>query len=361
MRHLDIPTPDTLELSIFGAGIGEALAVHVGDGEWLLVDSCLDANGQASGATYLSQLGVPPTAVTMIVVTHWHQDHVEGVEQLITKYQQARIFMPGAFKSQDLLLLVRAGAENEALGTGNLKTSVSFARAVEQLIANRRSPTLVEIDKVLRAKQLGNVGKVMVSALSPSDAARLLSMGQFADFVATGLPSRRRPTKFDPNHCAIALWIQWGDQRILLGSDLVDTGNPNVGWKAALTSQVLTADSARAEVIKVAHHGSENGHSKTFWNKYVSSPVVGMTTYATGRSPPPQPSDIARLIECCREVWCAPVPQPPKPLRAKAVSKFVQSQGIKITRRVKRHGHLRIRLSPSGSISASCNGDAAQL
>jgi hypothetical protein len=35
------PRPDELELSLFGSGIGESLAVHLGNGEWAIVDSGL--------------------------------------------------------------------------------------------------------------------------------------------------------------------------------------------------------------------------------------------------------------------------------------------------------------------------------
>ena len=34
------PASDEVELSLFGPGYGEAIAVHVGDGKWILIDSC---------------------------------------------------------------------------------------------------------------------------------------------------------------------------------------------------------------------------------------------------------------------------------------------------------------------------------
>ena len=32
------PGIDTLEVSLFGYGVGESLAIHVGNGDWILVD-----------------------------------------------------------------------------------------------------------------------------------------------------------------------------------------------------------------------------------------------------------------------------------------------------------------------------------
>lgn len=36
------PAADEIEFSLFGPGYGEAVAVHLGDGTWLLIDSCID-------------------------------------------------------------------------------------------------------------------------------------------------------------------------------------------------------------------------------------------------------------------------------------------------------------------------------
>ena len=32
------PAPDELEVSLFGRGVGECAVVHLGSGEWLVVD-----------------------------------------------------------------------------------------------------------------------------------------------------------------------------------------------------------------------------------------------------------------------------------------------------------------------------------
>lgn len=36
------PALNEVEISVFGPGYGEAIAVHTGNGNWLLVDSCID-------------------------------------------------------------------------------------------------------------------------------------------------------------------------------------------------------------------------------------------------------------------------------------------------------------------------------
>src|SRR5207245_4671337 len=52
------PGPDEIELSIFGPGFGECLLVHLGDADWMMVDSCMDQrHRQQPALTYLREMG----------------------------------------------------------------------------------------------------------------------------------------------------------------------------------------------------------------------------------------------------------------------------------------------------------------
>jgi len=53
------PAVDELEVSVFGPGVGECVLVHFGEGEWMVVDSCLDrATSRPAALDYLTELGV---------------------------------------------------------------------------------------------------------------------------------------------------------------------------------------------------------------------------------------------------------------------------------------------------------------
>ena len=76
------PRDDEFELTLLGPGYGESIVMHVGEGAWVLVDSCGRANAPAA-LEYLGTLGVDPAeAVKLIVASHWHDDHVRGIEQM---------------------------------------------------------------------------------------------------------------------------------------------------------------------------------------------------------------------------------------------------------------------------------------
>ena len=70
------PAPTEVEVSLFGPGVGECVVIHLGLGEWLIVDSCLTAGREPVAISYLSELGVPLDSVRMCLFTHFHDDHI---------------------------------------------------------------------------------------------------------------------------------------------------------------------------------------------------------------------------------------------------------------------------------------------
>jgi hypothetical protein len=55
------PQYDEIEVSVFGSGYGESVLVHLGQHEWMVVDSCVDMpSGQPAPIQYLRGLGINP-------------------------------------------------------------------------------------------------------------------------------------------------------------------------------------------------------------------------------------------------------------------------------------------------------------
>ena len=98
------PKSDEFEVTVFGPGYGEAIAVHLGEQNWMLVDSCLDPETKKPAAeSYLSQLGVTPSAVRVIVASHWHDDHVKGLSRLVQMYPAAELQISSVFDNSEAL------------------------------------------------------------------------------------------------------------------------------------------------------------------------------------------------------------------------------------------------------------------
>ncbi len=84
---MDLPASHIAEVSLIGTGggYGESSVIHVGNNEWIVIDSCINPNTfQCLPLEYLRKIGVDvKTQVKSIVCTHWHNDHIQGMSQLV--------------------------------------------------------------------------------------------------------------------------------------------------------------------------------------------------------------------------------------------------------------------------------------
>lgn len=46
------PAHDELEVSVFGPGYGEAIVIHLGENEWILIDSCIEPESKEPAAIH---------------------------------------------------------------------------------------------------------------------------------------------------------------------------------------------------------------------------------------------------------------------------------------------------------------------
>lgn len=254
------PKSDEIEVSVFGPGYGEAVLVHVGDGEWLIVDSCWDARARRNPVLhYLASMGVDPaSAVVAVVVSHWHSDHVRGISDIALACSNASFWISAALTSKELLLAARA-VTIEGVSRNNPYSE--FFRLMEILsirndTAGRKIANLAtEGITVLRRSREDSMA-MRLEALSPSQVGVAEAHRQIAALLPGAAPVTRAPKHVAPNHAAIALWLELGDDSILLGSDLEESGIG--GWSAVLAH--CSEFTSLARFVKIAHHGSTTSH-----------------------------------------------------------------------------------------------------
>ena len=115
------PADDEIEVTLFGPGYGEAIAIHLGEKAWLLVDSCIDPNSNApASGTYLDRIGIDPGLVRAIIASHWHDDHVRGISRLTESYPDAEFMISAVFNDNDAsaFLAAYSGASSAGLARG---------------------------------------------------------------------------------------------------------------------------------------------------------------------------------------------------------------------------------------------------
>lgn len=339
------PRADELEVSLFGPGYGESLAVHLGESQWMIVDSCVDASGRPPSLAYLESLGVDCAAdVAAVVATHWHDDHVRGLADVLEACERARFLCPVALSSKEFLKLTQAnpaGADRTTSGVRELGRALDIARARKKRGRPQAGPVLVAENQVIYEG-----GQCDVRALSPSSAATETALRAIAELLPAELRPHLRVVPPKQNECSVALWLRGDAGSALLAADVERQTTDDRGWGAVVA--LAPARSGRASLVKVPHHGSETAHDARMWDELLSlEPSAMLTPWSLGGRSLPSRSDrerIAVLAPDARLVGNVGV----KPKRYDgAVERTLKEAALSRETALGRMGHTRARCDPA--------------
>jgi len=340
------PAPQELEISIFGPGFGECVVLHLGNGEWGVIDSCLDPDSKRSAALhYLESIRIDvATAVKFVVATHWHDDHMQGISAVFQEAKSAFFVCTQAVRQPDFNEVLSSWTGTRFLVGGS---GVDELRRVLAEIKKRNAigrtpaPILASAGKELWRR--ATAPRVAVKALSPSDAAVLAAVARLNGIIPGPGKARRRVPSIKPNDASVVLSVQAVSHRLLLGADLEVRGDRSLGWTAVVEG--MGVDGERHQVFKVPHHGSPTGHSEEVWDKMlIPQPWSATTPFVHGKVRLPTVEDCRRILNRTPRAYLT---APPLPGKYQDLNRTVEKTVTEVTRSIQflpgRYGHVRIR------------------
>lgn len=279
------PKTDEIEITVFGKGFGECIVLSCGHNEFIVIDSFVnDDTKNAIAIDYMAWIGLPVSSIKRVVLTHWHQDHIAGISQILNQ----------ADKDVKLVLspIIKKEKFNEymALGfKGNNPSTREFKNVYDFLLKNR-GENLVLAGEHTRAYSNERLDNAEVFTLSPRDA------DVFNYLQSIIMPPENLKTSYsfpEDNLLSIVMLMKYGDDGFLFGSDMETKSNTNMGWKAIAKNYEHSR--TRPSVFKVPHHGSENGHCDDVWNEILKEfPISILTVYNKGHKLP-KDEDVERI------------------------------------------------------------------
>ncbi|MFM8567884.1 MAG: DNA internalization-related competence protein ComEC/Rec2, partial [Gemmatimonadota bacterium] len=230
-----------MEVQLLDVGQGDAIAVRTPRGRWILVDAGRAwRGGDAGRRTVLPALRRHGGPLALLVLTHPHADHIGGAASVIRALRPAQVRDGGFVAAQ--------GAYREALAAVEAQ-GVRWAR--------------------VRPGEVLTIDGITCTFLAPDSA------------WAAGL--------VDPNSASAVVRLQFGAARLLL------TGDAEADEEAWLLARYAPTE-LRADVLKVAHHGSTTSSSPAFLDA-VRPRVALVSVGATNRYGHPTPAVMRRLLE----------------------------------------------------------------
>ncbi len=343
------PKADQIEISLFGPGFGECCLIHLGSGQWVVIDSCLHSDtGEPAALYYLRQISVEPAdTIRLIIATHWHDDHIRGIARVFAAWPKADFCSAAAFTQVEFLATVLPYAQRGAIAGGPgvqeifnvfevLRRPDGTYGAITRAFPSTRVLTLP-------AHELAHGRDVRVTTLSPSNAQYEKFLAEITQLMPIVRETRRRAISQSPNKVSVVTLVEVGEVAILLGGDLEETGDPDTGWSVIVAS--TNRPPGKARIFKVPHHGSDNAHNQDVWSAMLEEdPYALLTPFNRGRTKRPARDDVARIAPLTPNAYITSGVEPPRAVRrSPMVEKTIRERVGKLRRSEPRTGCIRLR------------------
>ena len=314
------PRDDEFELTLLGPGYGESIVMHIGEGAWVLVDSCGRADAPAA-LDYLETLGIDPAkAVKLIVASHWHDDHICGIAHMARACSTATFCCASVLCAEEFLAAVHALEHRHFAAFG------SGVREIYDVFSRLRLEDSAPAFAIANRRVFAN-GSCHIYSLSPTDDAFVHFMRAIGGLLPKAGQAETRIRSLSPNEVAVVLWVEVGDIVVLLGSDL-----DRRGWVKILQDDARPTGTASA--FKVSHHGSESGDAPEVWQRMLDDdPFAILAPWRRGNRTLPTDRDARRILARTPNAYTTAMNDPVRPTsRDSSVERTIRESGIGLRR-----------------------------
>lgn len=304
---------------MFGPGYGESIVVHIGEGTWIVIDSCVDANKQAHAITYLRGVNADlANDVALIVATHWHDDHIRGISQLVESCPNAAFSCAAVLCGREFFEMTDAMEDRNRFSSGAGTREVY--RTFEILGKSSRRLT-----RAISGRLILDHDNCRVWALSPFDQDFTRFLLELRAMVPGNRQPKKRSRALSPNDIAVVLRIEVDDIVVLLGADL-----ERRGWRAVLGTDAPAI--RRASAFKIPHHGSESANDPDIWSDLlIQNPFAVVSPWRRGKGSLPTQDDVNRILASTPNAYVTSRSATGTvPGRDRAVERTIREAGIRL-------------------------------
>jgi hypothetical protein len=292
-----------------------------------------------------------------VVVTHWDDDHIQGIGQVAAVCTNAVIACSAALRRKDVLAFVleaKRGAGRTGSGLDELRAVLRVSRdsARRLLWAKANLP--------LYPQPPGNYPAVVALAPSENSVERSIESLVSAAVGQRIVGPRRYTAPEGPNGASVVTEIRAAGHQAILGADLENSANPEAGWNAVI--EYAKPDDA-SSLFKVAHHGSDGADHPDIWSRLLDDNVMAiLTPWSKGARYLPTEEDLQRLRGSAGRLFLAARPGLSRVSKDAKVERLIRRLHATELQELRGWGHVRARRAPGGGAwSVELDGDAVEV
>ena len=350
------PAIDEIEVTLLGGvtGFGECILVHIGNGDWICVDCCININtGNCIPLEYLNEIGVNVSNhLLYIICTHWHDDHIKGLSQLISACSSNTKFALSCSDDREkfifeLLKDIDYQGKSKVLDELNetfkilnvknieikrLKQDI-FIFDINNIKAYALSPGEFIIEALDREiataqrnyhrilQQLQTVKFIDKSLIVDANNIECKTMNELSRLINDKIDNIEEPNEIDnsssedllkfkdtrkinQNNRCVVLQISFNNHNIILGADLEDTMSSNgvTAWQIVANSTSLKG--ITSSLFKIPHHGSVTGYCEKFINRFIKpDATMKLTGWTLGDKAIPEKKMLQKYYSHSKELY----------------------------------------------------------
>ncbi len=305
-----MPNLDEIEITILGINenSGESIVLHIGNGDWIVIDCCKTRDGLNLPMFYLDSLGVDYGNVKRVACTHLHSDHIIGLSEVLNKCVNARFAFPLIGDENTLkYILARYNLDKSLPNNG---TFGEFMKCIDIIKKTKKECVILNIDNPLFVDKTRHL-----IGISPSIKMNEIYQSKLVKYnLGDPIPTNMLKTNF----CSVATILNVGEVHAVLGADLEANRSNNAeirscvdkcqkksrrGWCNAITSSQYFP-CYKYDYIKIPHHSSATGFCNSLWANHMTSHVIGTSTvFMEGSNALPTREMIDEYSKLCGELY----------------------------------------------------------
>jgi hypothetical protein len=214
----------------------------------------------------------------------------------LRQFQNARFCTSAALSNREFLATIVSYDERHGIVAGSGASEICEVLEILRGRAGRTTPIRSMPARLvfsIDAAQSGHGQECQVITLSPSDKQFEKFLRQLGSFAPIAKYAKRRAPDQSPNDISVVSLVLIGNQGILLGADLEEDGDIELGWSAIV--RLPERPKLPACIFKIPHHGSSNAHCKEVWEQMVRAHPLSVITPWYRKTGLPTKADVARV------------------------------------------------------------------